>query len=72
MTSIEEWAAKNQIPVIKLQNPLSGEQIATVFNDTLSEIVSLMNNFGYEVPKEAIWAGKLEKFGIKALRNMQN
>jgi hypothetical protein len=38
----------------------------------MTEIVSLMNNGGYEMPLELAWAGKFEKFGIKAMRALPN
>jgi hypothetical protein len=38
----------------------------------MTEVVSLMNNGGYGLPIEAAHAGKLEKYGIKAMRPQTN
>ena len=48
MDKIEKWAKENDLKIIKLKAPLNGDQIKNIINETLAEIVELIDNNGYD------------------------
>ena len=54
MEQIEKWGEESRVDIVKLATPLNGEQINKVLIDTMTEIVELMVNNGYEKSIEQI------------------